>query len=68
VENGYGFFGAGEGIQQEWGPAVEATRNAGFNFVQRCDFLFPMEVAECMSPPIPCLNNNVDGVWETWLQ
>jgi hypothetical protein len=68
VENGYGFFGAGVGILEEWTPPVDVMTAAGYNYEPRCNYLFPIESPECMNPPVPCVNDKVTDLWRIWLR
>lgn len=69
VKNGYGFFGAGEGIRHQWVPGIEALERAGYSFAGRCGSPpGPLPTPSCMNPPIPCIGQNVDDVWQFWLR
>jgi len=68
VENGYGFFGAGMGVLEEWTPPAQASLAAGYNYEAQCNYLFPLEQPECMDPPVPCLGDNVTDLWRIWLR
>ncbi len=68
VENGYGFFGAGQGIRYEWTPNQSALLTAGFNFIPKCPGLFPTDIPECREPPEPCIGDNLADVWRIWLR
>ena len=67
VENGYGFFGAGQGIRYEWEPAPEAREQAGYSFANRCQRM-PSDTDMCRHPPIPCIGENYEDVWTLWLR
>ena len=62
VMNGYGFFGAGEGIGREWTPATETSLDAGYNFQPRCTGLFATDTPECHNPPMPCISEIFQGI------
>lgn len=62
VQNGYGFFGAGEGIGLEWTPSTETSLQAGYNFLPRCTGLTPRNVPECHNPPEPCVSEIFQGI------
>ena len=68
VENGYGFFGAGQGIGLDWTPSVQTSLAAGYNFEQKCTGLMPRNVPECWNPPIPCVDENLRDPWVLWLR
>ncbi len=68
VENGYGFFGAGQGIRYEWSPDQTVSLLAGYNFEPRCQGLFPRPEPECMEPPVPCINESIRDLWRIWLR
>ncbi len=68
VENGYGFFGAGQGIRHEWSPDPTVSLTAGYNFEPRCQGLFARPVPECMEPPVPCINERIRDLWRIWLR
>ncbi len=67
VRNGYGFFGAGEGIRREWIPSPESRRVAGYRFDARCR-MGPFDADECRNPPIPCIGENIEDLWTLWLR
>ena len=67
VENGYGFYGAGQGIRHEWAPTPEAREQAGYNFGARCQRM-PSDTDMCRHPPIPCIGENYEDVWTLWLR
>lgn len=68
VENGYGFFGAGQGIRHVWSPPIEARLNAGFNFTPRCPNTPMGPSPECTDPPTPCLQaGSGASIWDLWL-
>ena len=62
VQNGYGFFGAGEGIGREWTPSTETSLQAGYNFQPRCTGLFATDTPECRNPPVPCVSEIFQGI------
>ena len=62
VKNGYGFFGAGEGIGRVWTPVTETSLQAGYNFLPKCTGLFPTNVPECHNPPVPCVSEIFQGI------
>lgn len=69
VENGYGFFGAGVGIRHRWEPDIDALERAGYSFAGRCGSPpGALPVPQCMNPPIPCIGENVEDVWQLWLR
>jgi len=68
VENGYGFFGAGQGIIYNWTPNVNVSLTAGYNFIPKCQGLFARPVPECMMPPEPCINESILSRWRIWLR
>ena len=69
VENGYGFFGAGQGIRYQWSPSVEVRLNAGYDVNAQCTLASGVgPVPQCMNPPIPCVGENVENVWQLWLR
>ena len=68
VNNGYGFFGAGQGIHQDWTPSVETNLAAGYNFEPKCQGLAPRNVPECWNPPIPCVDESLRDLWLLWLR
>ena len=68
VDNGYGFFGAGQGVHLDWTPNTETSLAAGFNFEQKCTGLFPRNVPECWNPPIPCVDETLRDRWLLWLR
>lgn len=70
VENGYGFVGAGHGIRYEWQPSPEARMGAGYSADPQCTLASggSRPVPECMNPPIPCIGDNVEDVWQLWLR
>lgn len=67
VENGYGFYGAGQGIRHEWAPTPESREFAGYRFDARCQ-MGPFDADECRNPPIPCIGENLEDVWTLWLR
>ena len=67
VENGYGFFGAGQGIRHEWAPSPEAREHAGYSFAARCERM-ATDSDMCRHPPIPCFGENYEDVWTLWLR
>ncbi len=67
VENGYGFFGAGQGILHDWSPNLQVAELAGYRAEQRC-LGFAQDIPECYDPPMPCLQDNIDDIWEEWLE
>ena len=68
VENGYGFFGAGQGVRQDWTPSVQTSLAAGYNFEPKCQGLFPRNVPECWNPPVPCVDESLRDFWLLWLR
>ena len=69
VTNGYGFFGAGQGIRYWWQPEQDVLERAGYSFAGRCGAPpGPLPVPSCMNPPIPCFGENVDDIWTLWLR
>ena len=68
VDNGYGFFGAGQGVRLDWTPTVTTSLAAGYNFEPRCRGLFPRNEPECWNPPIPCVDENLRDFWRLWLR
>ena len=67
VQNGYGFFGAGQAIRTDWTPDVLTAEAAGYSFEQRCQGLFARDEPECYNPPQPCVNENLRDLWRLWL-
>ncbi len=65
VENGYGFFGAGQEIRHHWTPSVDSRLLAGYRFEPRCTPLNPTEA--CEHPPIPCIGERVLDIWQLFL-
>ena len=68
VDNGYGFFGAGQGVRLDWTPTVTTSLAAGYNFEPRCRGLFPRNEPECWNPPIPCVDESLRDLWRLWLR
>lgn len=68
VENGYGFFGAGQSINMDWTPNVTTSLAAGFNFEPKCQGLTARNVPECWNPPVPCVDEQTRDFWQIWLQ
>ena len=70
VENGYGFMGAGQGIRYVWEPSPEVRLSVGYDIGPQCTLASggARPVPECMNPPIPCIGENVEDVWQLWLR
>ncbi len=65
VENGFGFFGAGQVVRLRWLPPREVRDRLGYRQDRPCNFPgAPSAVPECMDPPIPCIGENPESVWE----
>ena len=67
VENGYGFFGAGQVIRFRWTPPEDMILRAGFRKSLACPD-GPEPRTECMNPPEPCIGENPDDIWDIWLR
>ncbi|MEX0747571.1 MAG: hypothetical protein WD275_06170, partial [Rhodothermales bacterium] len=64
VDNGYGFFGAGEVVRIRWTPAKSLRDLLGFRTEAGCrDTSSPGDPA-CTDPPIPCIGENPESIWE----
>jgi hypothetical protein len=68
VENGYGFFGAGQGIRMDWTPNITTSLAAGYDFEPRCRGFSPRDEPECWNPPVPCVDERLRDFWQLWLR
>ena len=68
VDNGYGFFGAGQSVRLDWTPSVQTSLAAGYNFEPKCTGLMPRNVPECWNPPVPCVDESLRDLWQLWLR
>ena len=59
VTNGFGFFGGGYTVREEWIPTDVVLRTVGFRTQGPCA-LMPVNIPECQLPPEPCLGDE-DG-------
>ncbi len=65
VENGYGFIGAGEGIRVQWIPSVNARLVAGYRAETNCEVgPAPDECEDPVVPPIPCIGDDAEDIWQ----
>ncbi|MEX2400304.1 MAG: DUF4249 family protein [Rhodothermales bacterium] len=60
VENGYGFFGAGEVFKERWTPSKAVRDAIGFKEDRPCPTSAPIQA--CMEPPVPCLSDAPGGM------
>ena len=68
VENGFGFFGAGQANNITVSPGEAVSRAAGYNFQPQCPGFSPQPIPECMNPPEPCVGEVLPDIWRIWLQ
>ena len=71
VENGYGFFGAGQELRFTWIPTVDARLDAGYRFESACSAgPFPDQCPETppVIAPLPCVDKHIEDIWEYWLR
>lgn len=65
VENGYGFVGGGVVVAERWTPSSAVRRHIGYSEEQPCSSQ-PSPTPACMEPPIPCLGDNPDSIWDRY--
>lgn len=65
VENGYGFFGAGEVIAIRWTPPELLRTHLGYRYSRPCQN-DPSPIQSCMEPPVPCLGDDPTGLWDVY--
>lgn len=69
VENGYGFMGAGEGVRILWAPSIEARQRAGYRPETSCAAgPAPEECTVPVVPPIPCIGERAQDIWQLFLR
>lgn len=67
VENGFGFVGAGHIVRSRWIPPRQVRTDLGYEYTEPCNFFGgPRPVLECTNPPIPCLDEQGQSIWETF--
>ncbi len=65
VENGYGFFGAGEVVAVRWTPPALLRKHVGYRDTRPC-VDDPSPIQACMEPPVPCMDDETEGFWEIY--
>jgi hypothetical protein len=65
VENGYGFFGAGEVVAIRWTPPELLRTHLGYGYSRPCRN-DPSPIQSCMEPPVPCLGDDPTGLWDVY--
>ncbi len=65
VENGYGFFGAGEIVAVRWTPTPLVRQHIGYRTERPCPNQ-PSPVQACMEPPVPCFEEDPGGLWDIY--
>ena len=68
VENGFGFFGAGQANNVTVSPSETVSLAAGYNFTPQCPGFSPQPIPECMDPPVPCIGEVLPDLWRIWLR
>lgn len=56
VENGYGFVGAGYGLEIRWTPSIQIQRAMGYRVNPPC-LMMAVDVPDCQLPGPPCFDN-----------
>lgn len=68
VENGFGFFGAGQSNNITVSPDESVSLAAGYGFQPQCPGFSPQPIPECMNPPVPCVGEILPDIWRIWLR
>jgi hypothetical protein len=63
VENGFGFLGAGQVVKIRWTPPREVRDRVGYSDERPCNFS-AQPIPACMDPPIPCMGENPQSIWD----
>ena len=66
IENGYGFLGAGMVVAERWTPPKNLRDFIGFSSQQGCPLVPSAGNLACTSPPVPCLDDVTNDLWDLY--
>lgn len=66
IENGYGFLGAGMVVAERWIPPINLRTFIGFKSQQGCSLVPSADNPACTSPPVPCLDDVEEDIWNLY--